>query len=302
EDGTILAVEDSFLADVGAYPIEGEGLTLNTVNHFCAPYRVANFKSAGKSVVTNKTLNGAYRGAGRPEANFVMERLMDLGARRLGIDPADLRRRNLVRPADMPYKPGLIYKDGMPIAYLPAVSPASSNRPLSLLRYDEWRARQKEQKEGARRLGIGVSCYAQGSGIGPYEGATVRVDPSGKGYGVIGVTAQGQGHATTLAQIAASRPGPDLRDRVGRQEAVSVGHGQGRQRRHGQLRPRRGADRARGEAEGAGGGRRAARGGAGGHPHRARPGFRGRRAEQKHHAGASLAGRDQVEGAQAARR
>ena len=82
KDGTILAVEDSFLADVGAYPIEGEGLTLNTVNHFCAPYRVANFRSAGQSVVTNKTLNGAYRGAGRPAANFVRERLMDLGARR----------------------------------------------------------------------------------------------------------------------------------------------------------------------------------------------------------------------------
>ena len=212
KDGTILAVEDSFLADVGAYPIEGEGLTLNTVNHFCAPYRVANFKSAGKSVVTNKTLNGAYRGAGRPEANFVMERLMDLGARRLGIDPADLRRRNLVRPADMPYKPGLIYKDGTPIAYDPADFPASFDRALSLLRYDEWRARQKAQKEGPRRLGIGVSCYAQGSGLGPYEGATVRVDPSGKVYVFIGVTAQGQGHATTLAQIAASELGANFDD------------------------------------------------------------------------------------------
>jgi carbon-monoxide dehydrogenase large subunit len=179
-DGTIVAVEDSFLADVGAYPIEGEGLTLNTVNHFCAPYRVANFRSAGKSVVTNKTLNGAYRGAGRPEANFVMERLMDIGARRLRLDPAELRRRNLVLPKEMPYKPGLIYKDGTPIAYDPADFPASFDRALTTLGYDEWRRRQKEQKRGSRRLGIGVSCYAQGSGLGPYEGATVRVDPSGK--------------------------------------------------------------------------------------------------------------------------
>ena len=212
KDGTILAVEDSFLADVGAYPIEGEGLTLNTVNHFCAPYRVANFRSAGQSVVTNKTLNGAYRGAGRPEANFVMERLMDLGARRLGIDPAELRRRNLVRPADMPYRPGLIYKDGTPIAYDPADFPASFDRALSLVRYDEWRARQKAQKQRPRRLGVGVSCYAQGSGLGPYEGATVRVDPSGKVYVFIGVTAQGQGHATTLAQIAASELGANFDD------------------------------------------------------------------------------------------
>jgi len=212
KDGTILAVEDSFLADVGAYPIEGEGLTLNTVNHFCAPYRVANFRSAGQSVVTNKTLNGAYRGAGRPEANFVMERLMDLGARRLGIDPAELRRRNLVRPADMPYRPGLIYKDGTPIAYDPADFPASFDRALSLVRYEEWRARQKAQKQRPRRLGVGVSCYAQGSGLGPYEGATVRVDPSGKVYVFIGVTAQGQGHATTLAQIAASELGANFDD------------------------------------------------------------------------------------------
>jgi len=211
-DGTIVAVEDSFLADVGAYPIEGEGLTLNTVNHFCAPYRVKNFKSQGKSVVTNKTLNGAYRGAGRPEANFVMERLMDIGARKLGLDPADLRRRNLVQPSEMPYKPGLIYKDGTPIAYDPADFPGSFDRALSVLDYDEWRTRQKASRTGPRRLGIGVSCYAQGSGLGPYEGATVRVDPSGKVYVFIGVTAQGQGHATTLAQIAAAELGANFED------------------------------------------------------------------------------------------
>ena len=211
-DGTIVAVDDAFLADVGAYPIEGEGLTLNTVNHFCAPYRVANFRSQGKSVVTNKTLNGAYRGAGRPEANFVMERLMDIGARRLGLDPADLRRRNLVRPTEMPYKPGLIYKDGTAISYDPADFPASFDRALSVLGYDEWRRRQKDAKRGSRRIGIGASCYAQGSGLGPYEGATVRVDPSGKVYVFIGVTAQGQGHATTLAQIAAAELGANFQD------------------------------------------------------------------------------------------
>jgi len=211
-DGTILAVDDAFLADVGAYPIEGEGLTLNTVNHFCAPYRVANFRSAGKSVVTNKTLNGAYRGAGRPEANFVMERLMDIGARRLGLDPADVRRRNLIRAADMPYRPGLTYKDGTAIAYDPADFPASFDRALSILGYTEWRGRQRDQKHGTRRIGIGMSCYAQGSGLGPYEGATVRVDPSGKVYVFIGVTQQGQGHATTLAQIAASELGARFDD------------------------------------------------------------------------------------------
>ena len=154
-----MAVDDSFLADVGAYPIEGEGLTLNTVNHFCAPYRVANFRSQGKSVVTNKTLNGAYRGAGRPEANFVMERLMDIGARKLGLDPADLRRRNLVRPTEMPYKPGLIYKDGTPIAYDPADFPGSFDRALSapgLRRV----AQAPEGRNGPARVASASGCRA----------------------------------------------------------------------------------------------------------------------------------------------
>src|SRR5260370_25642586 len=141
-----------------------------------------------------------------------MERLMDVGARKLGMDPADLRRRNLVRPAEMPYKPGLIYKDGTPIAYDPADYPGSFDRALSLLGYDEWRKRQKAQRTGPHRLGIGLSCYAQGSGLGPYEGATVRVDPSGKVYVFIGVTAQGQGHATPLAQIAAQGLGANCED------------------------------------------------------------------------------------------
>src|SRR5262249_61750968 len=123
-----------------------------------------------------------YGGAGGPGANFVVGRLMDWGARRLGIDPAELRRRNLVRPADMPYRPGLIYKDGTPIAYDPADFPASFDRALSLVRYEEWRARQKAQQQRPRRLGVGVSCYAQGSGLGPYEGATVRGAPGGDGY------------------------------------------------------------------------------------------------------------------------
>ncbi|MBI3824953.1 MAG: xanthine dehydrogenase family protein [Candidatus Rokubacteria bacterium] len=212
-DGTIVAIDDRFRADVGAYPVQGDSLTLNTVNHLPGPYRVPHYRSSGDSIVTNKTQNAAYRGAGRPEAVFVMERLMDLGARRLGIDPAELRRRNMIRPEEMPYRPGLTYKDGVPIAYDPGDFPEAFDRALALLRYDEWRGRQRAQEAGAvRRLGIGLACYAQGSGLGPYEGATVRVDPSGKVYVFIGVTAQGQGHATTLAQIAAGELGVPFDD------------------------------------------------------------------------------------------
>ncbi|HYB43987.1 MAG TPA: xanthine dehydrogenase family protein, partial [Candidatus Methylomirabilis sp.] len=144
-DGTIAGIDASFLADVGAYPAQGNGLTLNTVNHLPGPYRVAHYRNTGTSVVTNKTLNMAYRAAGRPEAVFVMERLMDIGARRLGLDPAEIRRRNLVRPAEMPYRSGLTYKDGAAIAYDPGDFPAAFERALALLGYDEWRRRQAAQ-------------------------------------------------------------------------------------------------------------------------------------------------------------
>ena len=211
-DGTIAGIDASFLADVGAYPAQGTGLTLNTVNHLPGPYRVAHYRNVGTSVVTNKTLNAAYRAAGRPEAVFVMERLMDLGARRLGLDPAEIRRRNLVRPDEMPYRPGLTYKDGVPIAYDPGDFPAAFERALALGGYDEWRRRQAAQPDGPRRLGVGIGCYAQGTGLGPFEGATVRVDPTGKVYVLIGVAAQGQGHATTLAQVCAEELGAAFED------------------------------------------------------------------------------------------
>src|SRR5437667_8954379 len=206
-DGTIVAIDATFLADVGAYPIQGDGLTANTVNHLPGPYRVPHYRNAGTSVVTTKALNAAYRAAGRPEAVFVMERLMDIGARRLGLDPAEIRRRNFVRPAEMPYRPGLTYKDGVPVAHGPGDFPAAFERALALLPYDQWRHRQKSRASSARRIGVGLACYAQGTGLGPYEGATVRVDPSGKVYVYIGVTGQGQGHAPTLAQIAAAELG-----------------------------------------------------------------------------------------------
>jgi carbon-monoxide dehydrogenase large subunit len=213
-DGTLLAVDDAMLADVGAYPVEGDGLTMNTINHLPAAYRVPHYRGVCASVVTNKMAGAAYRGAGRPEACFVMERVMDMAARRLGLDPADIRRRNLVRPEEMPYKPGLVYKDGVPIAMDPGDFPAAFERALSLVGYKDWRARQSATRAGTTRLGIGLACYAQGTGLGPYESATVRVDPSGMVYVLIGVAAQGQGHGTTLAQIAAAELGARFEDVV----------------------------------------------------------------------------------------
>jgi carbon-monoxide dehydrogenase large subunit len=211
-DGTIVAIDGAFLADVGAYPAQGDGLTANTVNHFCAPYRVRHYRNVGTSIVTNKTFNAAYRAAGRPEATFVMERLVDIGARKLGLDPVEVRRRNLIRADEMPYKPGLTYKDGVSISYDPGDFPRAFETLLARLDYEGWRKRQASERHTTKRIGIGVACYLQGTGLGPFESATVRVDPSGKVYVLIGVVAQGQGHATTLAQIAAAELGARFED------------------------------------------------------------------------------------------
>ncbi|HEV8144516.1 MAG TPA: molybdopterin cofactor-binding domain-containing protein, partial [Methylomirabilota bacterium] len=108
--------------------------------------------------------------------------------------------------------PGLTYKDGVPINYDPGDFPRAFETMLANLGYEEFRKRQASQRGNTRRIGIGVACYLQGTGLGPFESATVRVDPSGKVYVLIGVVAQGQGHGTTLAQIAAAELGARFDD------------------------------------------------------------------------------------------
>ncbi len=184
-------------------------ITLNTINHLPGPYRVAHLKGSAVNVVTHKTFTGAYRGAGRPEVAYVLDRLLDRAARRLRMDPAELRRRNLIRFDEMPYTTGLRYRDGIPIVYDPADYRAAFDRLLGRFGYDEWRAAQKGRRASPRSIGIGLSAYLEGTGIGPFEGADVRIDPSGLVYLQIGVSSQGQSHETTLAQVCAAELGVD---------------------------------------------------------------------------------------------
>src|SRR6266480_202592 len=211
-DGRIVAIDDRFWADFGAYPVQEDGVTLNTINHLCAPYRVEHYRNVCANVVSHKMFSAAYRAAGRPEAAFVMDRVLDIAARRLRLDPAEIRRRNFLRPQEMPYRPGLTYKDGVPVAFDPGDFPVAFDKLLKLFGYEEMRALQKQRAGGTHRVGIGLSCYLQGTGLGPYEGANVRVDPKGKVYVYLGCSSQGQSHATTLAQICAQELGVPLDD------------------------------------------------------------------------------------------
>ncbi len=211
DDGRILAVTNSFLVDSGAYSPVGAGIVGNSLAHMLGPYDIPNYESDARLVVTNRAPNAPYRGAGRPEVAFAMERIVDLVSGALGKEPADIRFRNMI-PADrMPYEVGLIYRDGVPIVYDSGDYPKSLERALDALGgVEAFRARQKQALADGRYLGLGLGCYVEGTGVGPFEGATVRIDPTGTISVATGACPQGQGHETVFAQVAADSWGVDM--------------------------------------------------------------------------------------------
>ena len=209
-DGTITALETTFTRDHGAFPTLGGAMTANTMNHLVGPYRVPHYRARADNIVTNKSFGAAYRGAGRPEAALVLDRLLDRAARAIGMDPAAFRRHNLIRPEQMPFATGLTYRDGVPITYDPADYVAAFDALLARLDYPAWRREQVARRGTSRPIGLGLSAYVEGTGLGPFEGADVSVDPSGLVLVDVGVGAQGQAHETTLAQICAAELGVPL--------------------------------------------------------------------------------------------
>ena len=153
-----------------------------------------------------------YRGAGRPHGVFVMERMIALIARELGLEPSEVRRRNFIQPDEFPWDVGLTFQDGGPTRYDSGDYPAGLAMALEMVGAGEFRRRQAEARRAGRYLGLGLGCYVEGTGIGPYEGAHVRIEPSGKVLVATGLTTQGQGHGTTFAQIAADALGCDPTD------------------------------------------------------------------------------------------
>lgn len=203
EKGLILALRDRFLLDNGAYNPMGLTDAYNTAAHLQGPYKIPNLAVSGTCLSTNKVPNAPYRGAGRPEAVYVMERCADLIAVKLNLDPAEVRRRNFVRPEEMPYHAGILYRDGEPICYDSGNYPETLARALKTAGYEELREQQQELRQRGRYLGIGIGCYVEGTGVGSFEGAKVRIDPSGQIVIATGATGHGQGHETVFAQIAA---------------------------------------------------------------------------------------------------
>jgi CO/xanthine dehydrogenase Mo-binding subunit len=212
-EGRILGVQDVFLHDAGAYAPYGLTVPINSQCTLLGPYHIPNYSSEFTSVFTNKTIVTPYRGAGRQHGVFVIERLLDIAARELGIDRTEIRRRNFIPPDAFPYNNEIIFQDFAPLVYDSGNYEAVLDKAMAMIGYEEFvnEIQPKARAEG-RHLGLGIVAYVEGTGIGPYEGARVQVQPGGKVSVVTGVGTQGQGHLTVFAQIVADQVGVDVRD------------------------------------------------------------------------------------------
>jgi carbon-monoxide dehydrogenase large subunit len=209
-DGTLLGLSDEIALDLGAYNVWGIVLPYNTVAHLLGPHRLRDFRVDVRAVVTNKTPNAPYRGAGRPEAVFAMDRAMDRLARALRLDPADVRRRNYIRADELPYDLGMPYRDGNPLVYDTGDFPAALEAALAAAGYDAFRREQPALRARGVHRGIGISGYVEGTAIGPFEGVSVKIDLSGRALVATGAVNSGQGHETSFAQVAADALGLPL--------------------------------------------------------------------------------------------
>jgi carbon-monoxide dehydrogenase large subunit len=206
-DGTIVGLQGEVMVDLGAYVRTNGAMAPSNVAAFLpGPYRIANFACDVNVFTSNKTPIGSYRGPGRFEANFFRERVIDIAAGELNIDPVDMRRRNLLSPQELPYDPG---------ALIPNVTSSpydSGDYRLTLdtvLERSDWhalKARSGQQIDGWYH-GVGLSCFVESGGAGPREAARLSLAPDGSIDLFTGCSTLGQGHETVLAQVAADELG-----------------------------------------------------------------------------------------------
>lgn len=203
KDGTITGLRGEIVVDIGAYARGTGGTSPSRCAQFLpGPYRIPNYRCAIKVHVSNKTPTGTYRGPGRVEANFFRERLIDMAAADLGIDPAEMRRRNLVTPAEMPFNIGPLTTYEPPALFDSGDFGAAFDETLKAIGWEEKRAIQGQKVEGWYQ-GIGFACFVESGAGGAKEHARLRLAEDGKLDLFVGSAATGQGHETLFAQICA---------------------------------------------------------------------------------------------------
>ncbi|MBT5049475.1 MAG: xanthine dehydrogenase family protein molybdopterin-binding subunit [Rhodospirillaceae bacterium] len=228
DDGRLLGVRGSMIHDQGAFSQVAVNLPYNAATNVSGPYRLPSYRFQWTLALTNKITASAVRGAGYPQGNFAMERLLDRIARELGLDRTDVRRRNLISDAEMPYTSPLTSRDGANIVFDSGNFVGAYEQILQHIDHDGFAVRQAAALEQGRYLGIGTANYTKGTGRGPFESAIVRVGPSGQITVSTGAAEQGQGICMSLAQICAEAFGVTA-DKVnvvsGDTGAVSIGLG-----------------------------------------------------------------------------
>jgi aerobic carbon-monoxide dehydrogenase large subunit len=203
DEGRVLGLDVEFWHDHGAYTPYGLIVPIITSTQLLGPYKPGAYRVAFESLYTNTVMVTPYRGAGRPQGCYVMERTMDAIAESLGKDRTEVRAANFIQPDEFPFDQGLVFQDGRELEYDSGDYPAALAALKELVGWDEFPRFREEMAHQGRRVGIGLACYVEGTGVGPYEGAHVHVETSGKVKVATGLTTQGQGHATVFAQLVA---------------------------------------------------------------------------------------------------
>ncbi|PKB68857.1 MAG: hypothetical protein BZY81_00420 [SAR202 cluster bacterium Io17-Chloro-G4] len=218
KDGTLLGMRADIYGDMGGY-VRTHGCVVPalTAGMMTGPYRIPTYRANINCVMTNKTGTGTYRAPGLYEGAFIRERMLDLVAADLGIDPAQLRLNNLVQPDEMPYTVGVTRIDGKETVFDSGDYPSAFNQALAKLGYEALKKQPRIDADG-KYHGVGVSSYVEPTGFGPYEGARITLTDGGTVEVYLGITTLGQGHETVMAQICADGLGVPM-------DSIRVFHG-----------------------------------------------------------------------------
>lgn len=228
DEGRILGVRGSLIHDHGAYTARGVNVPYGSMSALPLAYEVPAYRIDVKLALTNTVPVTPVRGAGQPQGVFVIERLLDAAARELSLDRAEIRRRNLVPVEKMPYAKPFYTRGGIQVVLDSGDFPRAQAEALSRADWDGFRTRQQQARVSGRYLGIGLANYVEGTGRGPFEPVTVRIDAGGKVHVASGAVAMGQSTKTMLAQLVAAQLGGDARDIVittGDTAAIALGFG-----------------------------------------------------------------------------
>ncbi|MFC0863499.1 aerobic carbon-monoxide dehydrogenase large subunit [Sphaerimonospora cavernae] len=207
DDGRVLGLDVNILHDHGAYTPYGIIVPIITSTQLLGPYKIGAYRVEFSSIYTNTVQVTPYRGAGRPQGVFCMERTMDKIAAHLGLDRTEVRAANFIQSDEFPYDQGLIFQDGRPLIYDSGNYPEALRMLKELIGWDSFPEMKAAAAAEGRTIGIGLGCYVEGTGVGPYEGGHVQITSDGRVHVSTGLTSQGQGHETVFAQIAATELG-----------------------------------------------------------------------------------------------